>query len=245
LGAAVVLVFAAFNAAAETIIVSAASSLGAAFSEIAALYESKHPADTVQLNLGGSGALLQQIINGAPVHVFASADEYTMDRAAQAGVLIAGTRQIFATNTLVLIQPAAAAEISTLTDLISPAVQRVAVGNPETVPVGRYARQALSEAGLWTALQGKLIQGQNVRQVLDYVARGEVDAGIVYGTDAALVQTKVNVVMDDLLPQAVRASAAQVQHSRGSVAARRFVDLLLSQQGQAVLQRHGFGAAPQ
>ena len=236
------LAFAASGVSAETITVSAAASLGPAFKQIAAQYEAEHPGDTVLLNPGGSGALLQQMLKGAPVHVFASADEHTMDRAARAGILNESSRRTFARNTLVLIQPPGGATLFSLQDLTSASVQRIAIGNPETVPAGRYARLALEAAGHWQSVQDKLILGQNVRQVLDYVSRGEVDAGFVYGTDARLASDKVSVALENLLPLTVTVPVAVAKYGEDSAAAQRFVDFLLSRQGQAVLQSHGFQA---
>src|SRR5690606_10208295 len=172
--------------AAETITVSAAASLGDAFKEIAREYEAQHPGDTVLLNVGASGTLLQQIKQGAPVDVFASADEATMDKAAEAGLIAPDSRHIFARNTLVLIQPANAHDrLNSLEALTTDDVRRIAMGNPDSVPAGRYTRLALEAAGVWGTLQPRMILTQNVRQALDYVARGEVGAGFVYGSDVA------------------------------------------------------------
>lgn len=172
--------------AAETITVSAAASLGDAFKAIAREYEAQHPEDNVLLNVGGSGTLLQQIRQGAPVDVFASADEATMDKADEAGLIAPDSRHIFARNTLVLIQPANAHDrLNSLEALTADGVRRIAMGNPDSVPAGRYTRRALEAAGVWEALQPRMILTQNVRQALDYVARGEVGAGFVYGSDVA------------------------------------------------------------
>lgn len=172
--------------AAETITVSAAASLGDAFKAIAREYEAQHPEDNVLLNVGASGTLLQQIRQGAPVDVFASADEATMDKAAEAGLIAPDSRHIFARNTLVLIQPANVHKrLDSLQALTADDVRRIAMGNPDSVPAGRYTRLALEAAGVWETLQPRIILTQNVRQALDYVARGEVDAGFVYGSDVA------------------------------------------------------------
>src|SRR5690606_30041989 len=186
--------------AAETITVSAAASLGDAFKAIAREYEAQHPEDNVLLNVGGSGTLLQQIRQGAPVDVFASADEATMDKAAEAGLIAPDSRHIFARNTLVLIQPANAHDrlnslealtadaddrFDALDALTADGVRRIAMGNPDSVPAGRSTRLALEAAGVWKTMQPRMILTQNVRQALDYVARGEVDAGFVYGSDVA------------------------------------------------------------
>jgi len=242
--AGLMLALSASCVSAETITVSAAASLTDAFKEIAQEYEARNPGDTVQLNFGGSGALLQQIDKGAPVDVFASADENTMDKAEANGLVVPGTRQVFVKNTLVLIQPAAAgAPLESLDALLTDSVQRVAVGNPDSVPVGRYTKLALEAAEHWTALQDKIIQTQNVRQSLDYVARGEVDAGFVYGSDAALMRDKVKMSYVVPVTQPVSYPIALIQGGGKEAASARFVDLVVSSFGQDVLERFGFEPA--
>lgn len=242
--AALSLVFSTPPVAAETITVSAAASLTDAMKEIAARFEAANPGDTVQLNFGASGSLFQQIQKGAPVDVFASADENTMNRAEQSDLVVKESRKTFATNTLVLIQPASAATtFDSVEALLDASVERVAIGNPDSVPVGRYTKGALDAAGHWDALQGKAILAQNVRQALDYVARGEVDAGFVYGTDAALMKDKVKVAYTVPVEQPVSYPIAVMKHGHDKPVARRFVDLALSEDGQAVLSGFGFSPA--
>lgn len=242
--AALWLACAAHSASADTITVSAAASLADAFKEIAAKFEADHPGDSVQLNFGASGSLLQQIEKGAPVDVFASADENTMNRAEQSGLVMQDTRKTFVKNTLVLIQPVSeATALDSVQALREDAVRRIAVGNPDSVPVGRYTKGALEAAGHWDALQDKVILAQNVRQALDYVARGEVDAGFVYGTDAALMKDKVKVVYTVPVEQPVSYPIAVLKHGQDNAAAQRFVDLVLSADGQAVLASYGFEPA--
>lgn len=242
--AAVSLLFAAQGASAEIITVSAAASLTDAMKDIAAKFEAANPGDTVQLNFGASGALYQQIEKGAPVDVFASADENTMSRAEAAGLVVTDSRKSFVKNTLVLIQPAnATATVGSLAALRADDVQRIAVGNPASVPVGRYTKGALEASSDWAALQSKLIMAQNVRQALDYVARGEVDAGFVYGTDAALMKDKVKVSYTVPVEKPVSYPIAVLKHGQDKAAAQRFVDLVLSADGQAVLAGYGFEPA--
>jgi molybdate transport system substrate-binding protein len=163
-------------AMAGDITVSAAASLTNAFKDIAQGYEAAHPGSKVLLNFGASGALLQQMAKGAPVDVFASADQETMDMAQQQGLVRAGDRQDFARNTLVVVAPVdAKAPPAALKDLAAPGVARVALALPASVPVGRYAKHALEAAGLWSAVQAKAVNTTNVRQSLDYVARHLAD----------------------------------------------------------------------
>ena len=181
-------------AVAEELTVSAAASLTNAFTELKGNFEKTHPGVTVSTNFAASNPLLQQIREGAPADIFASADQETMDKAQEEKLIDPATRKDFANNSLVMIVPAdSSMNISSVKDLQK--AERIAVGNPESVPAGRYTRDSLTNAGLWETLQPRYIFGQSVRQVLDYVSRGEVDAGFVYGTDARQAGEKVRVVM--------------------------------------------------
>ena len=230
-------------ARAETITVSVAASLADAFKQIAASYQKTQPADTVHLNLGASGSLLQQIKKGAPVDVLATADEATMIHAEHAGLMKEVGRP-FATNTLVLIQPMETNHpMVSLANLQAENIRRVAIGNPVTVPVGRYTRQALESAGLWPTLQQKLIMGHSARQVLDYVARDEVDAGFVYGTDADLMKGKVKVAHTIPLEPGITYFIAATKRAENKPAAQRFVNYVLSPASQQILSDYGFRPA--
>jgi molybdate transport system substrate-binding protein len=222
--------------------VSAAASLAEAMRELGTRFEAANPGTTVRLNLAASGVLVQQLIQGAPVDVFASADEASMDRAVRAGVVDATTRRVFATNTLVIVVPAdGSARIASVADLAGPAVRRIAIGKPETVPAGRYAGEALAAAGIAAAVQPRLVFADHVRQVLDYVARGEVDAGFVYRSDAAVMASRVRVAAPARGHAPITYPVAAVKDSRHAAPARRFVAFLGSGEAQAVLAKHGFG----
>src|SRR5882672_5777464 len=192
--AVLALAWMAGTATAADIIVSAAASLTNAFTDIGKEFEKVNAGHKVLFNFAGSGALLQQIARGAPVDVFASADQDTMDKAVNQNLIVRSNRADFTRNTLVVVVPGKdGADIANLNGLKEPGIARIAVSNPETVPVGKYSREALESAGLWDAVKGKVINTQNVRQSLDYVARGEVDAGFVYATDAALMPDRVKI----------------------------------------------------
>lgn len=230
------------SARADELTVSAAASLVDAFGEIATAYQRAHPGTRVHLNTAASGVLLQQISHGAPVDVFASADALSMEQAAQRGLIVPAQRFVFAGNTLVVVVPlrTAAATPRRLQDLAAPAIKRIAMGNPDTVPAGRYARSGLEAARLWQPLADKRITAQNVRQALDYVARGEVDAGFVYGSDAQAVAHRVRTAFVVPLAQPIQYPIAQVARSANAEQARRFIAYVRSPAGQAVLLRHGF-----
>lgn len=235
------LVVSATMAEAGEITVSAAASLTNAFREVALRFEARNAGTKVLLNVGASGALLQQIAKGAPVDVFASADQETMDQAQQQGLVIATARRNFVRNTLVVVVPAdSTLTLKTLKDLKKADVQRIAIGNPASVPAGRYAMQALAKAGLQQTLQGKTINTQNVRQSLDYVARSEVDAGFVYATDAHIAASHVRVALPVPLDDAILYPIAPVIGSLHPEEANAFVQYVLSPEGQAILANFGF-----
>lgn len=229
------------SAHAAELVVSAASSLTNAFKEVAQGYEQAHPGTRVLLNFGASDVLLQQIVKGAPADVYASADQKAMDRAVQEKAVRPASRADFAANQVVLIVPAdSKANIAALRDLTRDEVRRIAYGNPASVPVGRYTQGALQAAGLWDAVQPKSVLAQNVRQSLDYVARGEVDAGFVFATDAAIMPGKVRVAVRVPSQTPVTYPIAVTARDAAAKEAERFVAYVLSPAGQAILSRHGF-----
>lgn len=232
----------ALAAHAADLTVSAAASLTNAFKELGPRFEHSHPDTQVLFNFAASDALLAQIAKGAPADVFASADQEAMDKAAAQQAIVPGTRRDFASNSLVMITPAdSALGLNSPADLRRPEVQRIAVGNPASVPVGRYTRGALEAAGLWTGLEPKLVLAQSVRQALDYVARGEAEAGFVYATDAALMRDKVKIAVTVPTQTPVTYPVAVVAGSSQPAAARAFLEFLATPQAQSVLARYGFG----
>lgn len=223
------------------ITVSAAASLTGAFTDIKTAFEKAHPGITVHTNFAASNPLLKQMEEGAPVDVFASADQETMDKALAKKLIDPATRTNFALNDLVMIVPADTKNApADLKALLAPEVQRIAVGNPDSVPAGRYAREALTTAGLWETLQPKYIFGASVRQALDYVSRGEVDAGFVYRTDALSAGDKVRIatVVDGHKPVSYPIAVATTGSNAKDAAL--FAAFVLAPEGQALLAKHGF-----
>lgn len=228
--------------AGQELTVSAAASLTNAFREIGEKFEAANPGIKVVFNFAASGVLLQQIESGAPVDVFASADQKTMDQAESKKLILADTRKDFVSNNLVLILPVdSKIRLTGPRDLAEKEVGKIAIGNPETVPAGRYAREVLSNEGLWEALKPKLVYGESVRQVLDYVSRGEVDAGFVFSTDAAIAKDTVKsaAVLEQHKP--ITYPVAVVAETHGKESALRFIDYILNGEGRAILSKFGFG----
>lgn len=239
--AAISSLFAAGAAQAADLTVSAAASLTNAFKELGQAYEARHPGTKVVLNFAASDVLLKQIEQGAPADVFASADQTAMDRAVEQKAVLPDTRINFAANALVLIVPSTGnSTVKSVADLKADTVKRVAYGNPASVPVGRYTQAALEKEKLWDVVSAKGVPAQNVRQSLDYVARGEVDAGFVFATDAAVMPDKVKVVATVPTPQSITYPIARTARDANKAAAQAFIDYAASADGQAILSRYGF-----
>lgn len=229
-------------AGAQVLLVSAAASLTTAFRDAGKAFESRHPGARVTFNFAASDVLVTQIAKGAPADVFASADQEAMDRGVAAGAIQAATRRDFAANALVLVVPSGGTPPATLADLAQPRFGRIAMGSPHTVPAGRYARAALVAAGLWGPLEPRLVFAQNVRQVQDYVARAECDAGFVYATDVAVMAGRIAVAFDVPTPTPVRYPIAVVKGTRHDTLAHAFVAFIAGDEGQRILRQHGFRA---
>lgn len=230
------------------ITVSAASSLTKAFREIAVHFGQAEHCQVI-LNFAASGALYQQLKHGAPIDVLATADQHTMDLAQQAQLIVPGSRHNFISNRLVLISPLTQqntafkyppqrASPALLQSLTQPDIRHIAIGNPASVPAGRYARSSLQRAGVWSAVSDKVIPALHVRQVLDYVVRGEVDAGFVYASDIPGQPVKLLGVIDTETP--ILYPAAVSQTSSQPLVARRFITYLSSSTAQGIFLNHGF-----
>lgn len=227
---------------AQQLMVSAAASLSHAFNELAPKFEASKPGVSLRFNFAASGVLMQQLVQGAPVDVFASADQATVTRGIEQKLLDADSKRDFARNGVVLVVPAQGGpDIRTLADLALSGVKRIAIGKAATVPAGRYTREALDTASLCSALEPKFVLADSVRQVLDYVARGEVDAGFVYRTDAALGGDKVKVVLTVTGHTPVSYPVIVVSDSRHKALARDFIAFLSTPSALDVLAKYGFG----
>ncbi len=225
--------------------VSAAASLTDVLRQLGQLFEQRHPNVEVRFNFGSSGALLQQIANGAPVDVFVSADEETVERGIAQKLLATETRREVVSNTLVLVTARDDQRLTALAGLTDAAIKRIAIGKPVTVPAGRYAQQALEKAGLWTTLATRFVYADNVRQVLDYASRGEVDAGFVYGSDAAVMRDRVRVVATVEGHSPILYPAIVVADTRRRDLAVAFIDILCSREARDRFVAAGFGLPSQ
>ena len=223
------------------IIVSAAVSLKDAFVEVAQLNEQRNNTK-VHFNFGASGALQKQIESGAPADVFASAGAKQMDELAARNLIVGSTRTDFVRNVLVLVTPVNGVPVASFADLTKAEIKRIAIGNPKTVPAGQYTEQSFNKQNLLPSIQSKLIYAEDVRQVLDYVGRGEVDAGVVYASDVLSAGAKVKEVAraTDDSHEPIVYPIAIVKDSQRQEVAQKFIDLVLSAEGQRILAKHGF-----
>src|SRR5881296_2693595 len=230
-------------ASAEELTLSVAISMKDAIEELGRGFTQARPGVVLRHNRGASGELSKQIEAGAPVDLFISAAARQMDELEAKGLLVPGSRRVFARNVLVVVKLAdSRLDLARPSDLLDPRVKRIVIGNPKTVPVGQYTEESLRALGLWDRVQGKLVFAENVRQALDYVARGEVEAGFVYTTDFAARTERVREAFrpgeDTYRP--VIYPAAVVKASKYPAVAQAFVEGLLSRDARGVLQRLGF-----
>ncbi|MEM9005348.1 MAG: molybdate ABC transporter substrate-binding protein [Cyanobacteria bacterium P01_F01_bin.86] len=221
--------------------VSVAASVQDAMQEVQVAYQAEAPNVTVIYNFGSSGSLAQQVAQGAPVDVFLSASEQWMDELESTRQLAEGSRSNLLQNTMVLIAPKDNAHIRDFADLEADAIGKVAIGEPESVPAGGYAKEVLTTFNLFGLLQSKLVFGKDVRQVLSYVETGNVDAGLVYATDA-LVSDRVQVVAPAPADShgAIVYPVAVVRDSPKAEAAQAFVDFLASEAAAEIFEKSGF-----
>jgi molybdate transport system substrate-binding protein len=224
------------------ILVSAAASLKDVIGTIAAAFEKVNPEIKLSFNFGASGQLKIQIENGAPVDVFLCAATADMDVLEQKGLIYRETRQNVAGNALVLIRSRdRGPRFQKAEELAGDNIIRIAVGNPLTVPAGCYAKEALVSGGIYDRLKNKLVLGENVRQVLDYVARGEADAGFVYRSDA-MIEPRV-VTVETLAANRhspILYPAAVVMTGGDPGDAKKFVAYLRSEEARSIFRKYGF-----
>jgi len=241
------LLAAAGPALAQDVTLSVAISMKDAVEELGKGFMASRPGVTLRYNFGSSGELQKQIEGGAPVDLFISAAERQMDELVKKNLVAGQSPRIFARNVLVVIKPAdSKVDITKPADLVDAKVTKIVIGNPKTVPAGQYAEESLKALGIWDRLQPKLVFSENVRQALDYVARGEVEAGFVYTTDAA---TRAQQVKQAFRPaedtyRPVVYPVAVVAGAKQAALAQAFLDLLVSRDGQATLARFGFQPPP-
>lgn len=234
---------AAGNAAASgELTIAAAASLTDPLSELITNYAAVKPDLKITPTYGGSGALQTQIEQGAPVDIFLSAAAKQMDALDKAGLIVTSSRVDLLKNEIVLVVPASApVRIGSFSDISTAAVNKIAIGDPKSVPAGQYAQDTLSFLNLWDTVSAKAVMGSDVKQVLSWVSSGDIDCGIVYKTDA-ISDKNVQIIAEapNGSHQPIVYPAAVVKTSANLDAAEDFLEYLRSEEATAVFEKYGF-----
>ena len=229
------------NSIEHQILVSAAASLKEALEEIKPLYQQSKSNININYNFGASGALQQQIEQGAPADIFISAAKKQVDALEQKGLLLPGSRTNLANNRLVLIVAQDVVGINSFYNLTDSKIKKIAIGEPRSVPAGQYGEQVLKKLKLYDRLKSKLVFANNVRQVLAAVESGNAEAGLVYATDAKISnKVKVAVAADDKFHSPIVYPIAIIKSSKNTSAAKEFVQFLSGNEAKTVLKKYGF-----
>ncbi|NET28502.1 molybdate ABC transporter substrate-binding protein [Okeania sp. SIO1I7] len=222
--------------------VSAATSLKDAMEEIEPIYEQKNTNTSLTLNLSSSGSLRQQIEQGAPVDLFISASPSHINILQEKGLIIDESRRDLLKNQMVLIVPTEnTAAVNTFQDLTKDTIQNISIGEPESSPAGKYAQEVLTSLGIYQTVEPKIVFAKNVRQVLNYVATGNVDAGIVYRTDTN-ASNAVNIVANapDDSHTPVVYPIAVIKDSKNIEAVKQLEEFMFTPEAKAVFEKYGF-----
>jgi molybdate transport system substrate-binding protein len=233
--------------AAVELTVSAAASLTDALQAVNELYMKEYKNMTVTPNFASSGTLQKQIEQGAPADVFISAAAKQMDALQGEGLILDSSRRNLLNNKVVLVVPVdSTLTLADFTGLLDVSVKKVAIGDPESVPAGTYGKQALDQLGIYEQVKSKLILCSDVRQVLSYVEAGNVDAGIVYSTDAAITD-KVKIITD--APVEVNSKivypVAIIKASQHTAVAEAYITFLTGNEAATIFEKYGFSVVKQ
>lgn len=220
----------------------AAASLTDSLDEIITEYE-KDADCTITPSYAGSGDLVQQIEGGAPCDIFISASKANMDQLEEGGYIDTETRQDMLTNTLTLIATAEKKDAVSMDSLTSDEVGTIAVGEPETVPAGKYASQVFDNMKIADHLTDKIVYAKDVRAVLNYVETGDADCGFVYKTDALLLDEENGVIVEDVdssLHDPIVYPAAIMKEAPQAESAADFYEFLQTDFAKEVFEKYGF-----
>ncbi|GAA0426754.1 molybdate ABC transporter substrate-binding protein [Virgibacillus salarius] len=222
--------------------VSAAASLRDGMEVIQLTYQEAHPEVDLKINFGGSGSLQRQISQGAPVDIFFSAAVDKFDRLIDEGKIAKEDGVDLLGNELVLVVPKIKrSTITSFQDLVKKEVGKISIGIPESVPAGNYAKESLKEMNIWKDIESKIVYAKDVRQVLSYVETGNVDAGMVYNTDA-IVSNKVNIVSkaNSETHSPITYPIGIIKTSKDNKAAKDFYNYLQTNKALKVFEEYGF-----
>lgn len=226
----------------DSLTVSAAISLKDSLKEITILYQKKYP-QKLYFNFGASGTLQKQISAGAPVDIYISASEKFMDILQNEGHILTGTRKILLENDLVLVtHKGSSFKISKLEDILQYPQLKIVIGNPDTVPAGKYAVETLQSLNLYAKIKSDLIYAENVRQAFNYVLTKEVDTGFVYYSGLYKSENKANLAykIPSRLHKPITYPIAIIKDSAKIIKAEQFIKFLDSEEGKTIFKKYGF-----
>ncbi len=222
--------------------VAAAADLTSAFGELSKLYE-RETGQRVVVSFGATGLLEKQIAEGAPFDVFAAANTAFADDAIASGACLADSKTLYATGRVVLFCPHDAPfRPHVVTDLTDPRIRKIAIANPAHAPYGRAAKQAMTRAGVWAALEPKIVYGENVQEALQFAKSGNADVAFVARSLATTSDGEWTAVPPELHDRIDQALVVCVRGRAGPAAGRRFTAFVVSAEARAVMQRFGFEA---
>lgn len=222
-----------------TITVGAAADLNYVFPEIAELFE-QETGINVDFNFGSTGQLAQQVERGAPIDLFAAANQSFVEELNQKGRVIEDTMEVYGRGRIVLwLREDSSLEIARVEELTNPEIKRIAIANPDHAPYGIAAREALQSVGIWDEIQPKLVLGENVRQTLQYAETGNVDVAIVALSLAVVVPGQYELVPEEL-HEPLDQMLAVIEGSPHAKEARKFAEFINGKQGRPLMQQYGF-----
>lgn len=220
--------------------ISAAASLKEAMADLEAAYTSKNPEVSFVINYGSSGSLQQQIEQGAPCDLFISAGEKQMTALEEEGLLLDGTNKDLVKNSLVLVT-SNDSKISSIDNLNSDAVSKIALGEPSSVPAGKYADETLTSLAIKDSLNNKLVFAKDVKEVLAWTASGNADAGFVYLSDALSSDgVKIVETISEKYHSPITYPVAIIKDSDDIDAAKAFEDFLFTDEAQEIFEKYGY-----
>ncbi|MBP0725761.1 molybdate ABC transporter substrate-binding protein [Bacillus sp. RG28] len=222
--------------------ISAAASLKDSLIEIQSVYEKSHPNVKLRFNFGASGTLQQQIENGAPVDLFFSAGKDKFNKLIKEGLTSKKESVDLIGNELVLIEPKNSNfQVKNFEDLKLNEVKKISIGTPDLVPAGQYAKESLENMNLWSSINQKIVYAKDVRQVLSYVETGNVDAGVVYKTDA-LTSKKVKIVetANNQTHKPIIYPVGIISDTKNHNETKEFYSFLQSKKSMEIFEKHGF-----
>lgn len=226
------------NPSAE-ITVAAASDLTSAFEELGREFEADQKTKVVFV-FGSTGMLTRQIENGAPMDLFAAANVSYVDELEQKGLIVPGTKAIYARGRITMWTTAdSPLQIRTIGDLVSPEVKRIAIANPDHAPYGLAAQQALQKAGIWEVVKPKLVYADNIRQTLQYAETGNVDVAIVALSLSQQSKGRWMLIPEEM-HQPIDQGLAVIKGTRNETAARAFASFITGPRGREILRKYGF-----